>query len=199
MAVEEVVWNRGGQKWSLWRAANIGIGVSAVSLLLQGANGRGFELASYAHGSPETIGHLAGQVLAAPLLFVVIAAIRNLFNRRQARSSASAFWGALTFAALFVAIFFGLFIYGESVFSRDEAIGGEARKSFIADTQSACIQKQTSLNQTVTQQQIQSYCTCVSERMADTMTYRQLGTELDAKALAGLQQKVGAISSLCRQ
>lgn len=200
MTMEEAIGHRAAQKWSLWRSANIGIGVSAAALLLQVANGRGFELASYAHTrSAETIGALGGQVLAAPLLFVVIAAIRNVFKRGQAKSNASAIRGAITFAAVFVTIFVGLFTYGELVFSRDEAIDGEARRSFIADTQFACVQKQASLNQAITQQQIQTYCTCMTEKMADTTTYKQLGTELAGKALADLQQKVGAISNLCRQ
>ncbi|MBA5803911.1 hypothetical protein [Rhizobium changzhiense] len=200
MTMEEAIGHPAAQKWSLWRSANIGVSVSAVTLLLQVANGRGFELANYAHTrSAETISALGGQVLAAPLLFVVIAAIRNVFKRAQAKSNASGIRGAITFAALFVTIFGGLFTYGEFVFSRDEAIGGEARKSFIADTQFACVQKQASFNQAITQQQIQTYCTCFTEKMADTTTYKQLGTELAAKALADLQQKVGAISNLCRQ
>ncbi|OOO19295.1 hypothetical protein CPT34_31530 [Rhizobium sophoriradicis] len=85
------------------------------------------------------------------------------------------------------------------MFSRDEAIGGEARQSFIADAQFACVQKQASLNQAITQQQIQTYCSCMTEKMADATTYKQLGTELAAKDLADLQQKVVAISNLCRQ
>ncbi|OHV22381.1 hypothetical protein BBJ66_29830 [Rhizobium sp. RSm-3] len=200
MTMDEAIGHREAQRWSLWRSANIGVGLSAAILLLQAVNGRGFELANYAHTrSAETISALGGQVLAAPLLFVVIAAIRNVFKREQAKSNASAIRGAVTFAALFVTIFVGLFAYGEFVFSRDEAIGGEARKSFIADAQFACVRKQASLNQAITQQQIQTYCTCFAEKMADITTYKQLGTELAAKALADLQQKVGAISNLCRQ
>jgi len=200
MAKEEAIGHSTAQKWSLWRSANIGISFSAFTLLLQIANGRGFELASYAHTrSAETISALGGQVLAAPLIFVLIAFTRNGFNRHQPKSNASAVRGALTFAALFVGIFAGLFIYGEFVFSRDDAIGGEARKSFIAETQLACVQKQALLNEAVTGEQIHTYCTCMSEKMADATTYKQLGTDLDAKALGDLRQKVEAIANLCRQ
>lgn len=200
MAKEEAIGHSTTQRWSLWRSANIGIIFSTFILLLQIANGRGFELASYAHTrSAETISALGGQVLAAPLIFALIAFIRNGFNRRQPKSNASAFRGALIFAALFMGIFAGLLIYGEFVFSRDEAIGGDARKSFIAETQLACVQKQASLNQAVTDEQIHTYCTCVSEKMADATTYKQLGSDLDAGALRDLRQKVEAIDNRCRQ
>lgn len=74
-----------GQKWSLWKSASIGFLVSAVILALQIANGRGFELANYAHTrSAETISGLVGQTLAAPLIFVSIALVRNLFKTPKA-------------------------------------------------------------------------------------------------------------------
>jgi len=64
-------------------------------------SGRGFELADYAHtASGATIGGLIGQILGVPLIFVAIAAVRNLLNRQQPKSGASVVRGALTFAAL---------------------------------------------------------------------------------------------------
>jgi hypothetical protein len=188
-----------GKKWSLWKSASIGLLVSALTLLVQVASGRGFELANYAHtGSAATISALTGQTLAAPLIFVLVASVRNLFNRRQSRSSASAVKWALTFAALVVGVFAALFVYGEVFFSSTEAISGEARKQFIAGVYRTCFQKQRSISQAVTDAQISSYCTCASEKMADGTTYKQLGTEPDASALGDLRQKTEAVGYACR-
>jgi hypothetical protein len=188
-----------GKKWSLWKSASIGLLVSAFTLIIQVASGRGFELANYAHtGSPATIGGLTGQTLAAPLIFVLVASVRNLFNRRQSRSSASTVKWELTFAALLVGIFAALFVYGEIFFSSTEAISGEVRKTFVADVQRSCVQKQRSISQAVTEAQVRSNCTCVSEKMADGTTYKQLGTEPDASALADLRQKTEAVGYACR-
>src|SRR5262249_8807482 len=55
-----------GEKWSLWKSANIGLLVSAFVLLLQVGTGQGFELANYAHtASAATVSGLIGQILAA--------------------------------------------------------------------------------------------------------------------------------------
>jgi GYF domain 2 len=187
------------EKWSLWKSANIGLLVSAFVLLVQIATGRGFQLANYAHtGSAETIASLIGQVLAAPLIFVLIAFARNLLNWRQAKSSASAVRGALTFAALLVGVMVGLVIYGEVVFSSTEIISGEARKNFIDDAHRSCVRKQRSLGQNATEDQIDRYCTCYIEKVADGTTYKQIGTELDESGLAHLRQVVEAAAGACR-
>ncbi len=188
-----------GKKWSLWKSASIGLLVSALTLLMQVANGRGFELASYAHtGSAATIGALIGQTLAAPLIFSLVAAVRNFFHRRQSRSSASAVKWALTFAALLTGILAALFVYGELFFSSTEKISGAARNSTVADIHGTCVQRQRSISQAATEAQIQSYCTCVSEKLADSTTYRHLGTKLDASALADLRQRAEAVGAACR-
>ncbi|MBY5453891.1 hypothetical protein HFO91_30400 [Rhizobium leguminosarum] len=198
MAEVEATARTNGERWSLWKSANIGIVLSAFALLLE-MNGHGYEIASYAD-SPNagTIGNLVGRILAAPMIFVLIALVRNFFNRQQPKSSKSAGRGALTFAVLFVGIFAGLFAYGQFYFSRSEAISGESRSTFINATQRSCVQKQTSISQAVTEQQIESYCTCVGEKMADITTYKQLGAELDENAMRELRQKAEAISSTCR-
>jgi hypothetical protein len=188
-----------GKKWSLWKSANIGLLVGALTLIVQVANGRGFELANYAHtGSAATISFLTCRTLAAPLIFVLVASVRNLTNRRRSRSSASAVKWALTFAALLVGIFATLFVYGEVFFSSTEAISGEDRKAFIAEVQLTCVQKQRTTSPAVTEARIHSYCTCVSEKMADGTTYKQLGTEPDASALADLRQQAEAVGYACR-
>lgn len=188
-----------GRKWSLWKSANIGLLFSALTLVIQIAGGRGFELANNAHtASAETISVLIGQILAAPLIFVFIAFVRNLLKRRQPKSKASATLGAITFVALFLCISGALAAYGEVFFARDEIIGGEARSTFIADASYPCIQKQRSLDQNATEAQIDKYCACVSEKIANSTTYKQLGTEADAAALAELKRKLEAAGNACR-
>lgn len=188
-----------GEKWSVWKSANIGLLVSAFTLLLQIGNGRGFELANYAHtASAATITSLVGQILGVPLIFALIAVVRNLLKRRQPKSSASAVRGALTFVALLVLILGALVAYGEVFFSSTEIISGEARKTVIADGSRACVRRQRSLGQNVTEAEIDKYCTCVSEKIADGTTYRQVGTKPDASALADLKQMVEAAGFACR-
>jgi hypothetical protein len=188
-----------GKKLSLWKSANIGLLISALTLLVQVGGGRGFELANYAHtASAGTISSLLGQILAGPLIFVLIAILRNLFYTGSARSSASPVKGAIIFATLLMGIFAALIIYGEIVFSSTEAISGEARKTFLADVYRSCVQKQRSISQAVTEAQVHSYCTCTSEKMADGTTYKQIGSEPDASMLAGLRQKAEAAGYACR-
>lgn len=188
-----------GGKWSLWKSANIGLLFSALTLVIQIALGRGFALANNAHSAnAETISILAGQILAAPLIFVFIAFLRNLLNRRQPKSKASVALGAVTFVALFLCLSGALFLYGEVFFSRNEIISGEARSTFIADASYPCIQKQHSLDQNATEAQIDKYCACVSEKIANTTTYKQLGTEADAAALAELKRRIEAAGNACR-
>jgi hypothetical protein len=186
-------------KWGLWRSASLGLLFSALTLVIQIVGGRGFELANNAHtASAETITVLAGQILAAPLIFVVIASMRNLLNRRQPKSKASVVFGAVSFVALLLCISGGVFAYGEIFFSSNEIIGGQARSTFIADASYPCIQKQRSLDPSATEAQIDKYCACVSEKIARSTTYKQLGTEADATALAELKQRLEAAGNACR-
>jgi hypothetical protein len=188
-----------GGKWSLWKSANIGLLFSALTLLAQIASGRGFELANDAHtASAETISVLIGQILAVPLIFVLIAFVRNLLNRRQPKSKASVARGAVTFVTLLLCLSGGLLAYGEVLFSSTEVISGEARRTFVTDASYPCIQKQRSLGQNATEGQIAKYCTCVSEKIADNTTYKQLGGEADATALSDLKQKLEAAGNACR-
>ncbi len=189
----------GRRKWSLWKSANVGLLFSALTLLVQVVMGRGFELANDAHtASAETISLLIGQILAAPLIFVLVASARNLLNWRQPKSKASAAHGAVAFLALFLCIAAALVAYGEVFFSSTAIISGEARSTFIADASYPCIEKQRSLDQNVTEAQIDKYCACVSEKIADATTYKQLGSEADAAALADLKQKLEAAGNACR-
>jgi uncharacterized integral membrane protein len=168
-----------GGRSSLWRSASIGLLFSAFSIILQVRNGHGFELATYAHtvGVPTIIA-LFIRVLTAPLIFVLIAIIRNLLSKRQkkstAKSTAGALREALAFAMLLALILGGLVVYGEDFFSSDEAISGESRRAFVADSFRLCVQKQRSLPQEATEAEISQYCSCVGGRVADGTTYRQL-------------------------
>lgn len=187
------------EKWSLWKSANVGLLFSALTLVAQIASGHGFQLANDAHtASAETISMLIGQILAAPLIFVLIAFVRNLVKGRQPKSKAGAVGGVLTFVALLLCLLGGLVAYGEVFFSSSEVISGEARSTFIADASYPCIQKQRALGQNGTEAQIDKYCACVSEKIADNTTYKQLGSEADATALADLKQKLEAAGDACR-
>ncbi len=88
-------------------------------------------------------------------------------------------------------------VYGEVFFSSSEKISGEARKTFVGSMSRACVQKQLSFGQNISEAEIDKYCTCASEKMADSTTYKQLGSEPDASALAELKQKVEAAGSAC--
>ena len=188
-----------GRKWSVWRSANIGLLVSALTLVLQIGVGRGFELANDAHtASAATISRLVGQVLGVPLIFAGIAEVRNLLKRRQPKSRASAVRGAVTFTALLVLILGALAVYGEMFFSSTETISGGTRAALIAGAVRSCVQKQLSAGQNLTASQIDRYCSCISEKMADGTTYQQLGTEPDASAVAALKQKAEAAGTACR-
>jgi hypothetical protein len=100
--------------------------------------------------------------------------------------------------ALLVLILGALVVYGQMFFSRTTAISGETRMALIAGAARSCVQKQRSNSQNLTASQIDRYCSCISEKMADGTTYRQLGTEPDASALAALRQKAEAAGSACR-
>jgi hypothetical protein len=183
-----------GGKSSLWRSASIGLLFSAFSMMLQVRNGRGFELASDAHtASVDTIITLIIRVLTAPLIFVLIAIVRNLLNGRQKESSASALSGALSFAMLLAFILGGVVLYGSVFFSSHEAISGQARSAFVADRFRLCVQQQRSFTNDATEAELGKYCTCVSEKTADGTTYRQLGR---ASALTS-QKKAEAAGLAC--
>lgn len=188
-----------GGKWSLWKSASIGLLVSAFTLLVQIGGGQGFELANYAHtASAGTMGNLAGRIIGVPLIFVLVAVVRNLLNWRQPKSSASTVRGALTFMALLVGIVGALIVYGAIFFSSTEIVSGESRKFLVTDVHHVCVQRQRSLGQSVTEAQIDKYCTCMAERVADSTTYKEMGTEPDASALADLKRKVEAAGNSCR-
>jgi hypothetical protein len=106
--------------------------------------------------------------------------------------------GAIAFAALLLCLSGALVVYGEVFFSSTEIISGEARSTFVADASYPCIQKQRSLGLNVTEAQIDKYCSCVSEKIANNTTYKQLGTDADARALADLKQKLEAAGNACR-
>jgi hypothetical protein len=68
-------------KWSLWRAALYGLGVGLAVFVISTMADGGRNLSMWwSNGRPEEIAaYLAGQLTAAPLLFVVVAFIRNRF------------------------------------------------------------------------------------------------------------------------
>jgi hypothetical protein len=188
-----------GAAWSLWASANAGMLVSALLLLLQIGRGQGFALANDAHtANAAAIGGLIGRILGVPLLFVLLALMRNFLKGSRPASPVNVLRHALAFVALLVCMLGGLKAYGEIVFASTEIIGGEARRSFIADAYGACLRKQYVGGQNVNDPQVDKYCICTSQKMATSTTYRQLGSYPDANARAELKQKMEAVNDSCR-
>lgn len=190
------------RKWSIWKAANAGLLVSLLPLALQIANGRGVELASYAQtASAETVLFLAGQILAAPLLFVIIALGRNTFQWRLPKSDARAIEGAIVFSLLLLGIGLSLALYGQWFFSSNERISGGTRDWAMNKMQSSCVQRQMSLKQGAnpSDDQISKYCRCVSIQIADNTTYKRLASDSTAPDVREyLKQQAEAAGQACR-
>jgi hypothetical protein len=189
------------RKWSLWKSANVGLLVSAIVLATGPLTDRGVETARYVQtGSVEAVSYLLGQIMAAPLIFVFVAIVRNAISWRQPQSSARAARGALTFVFLLSAICVTLKLYSSLLFSSTDRISGVLRKEFVEDVQKSCIKKQRSLggNLSLDDEQIAKYCSCTADMMANGTTYKQLNTELDAFALDDLRKKTEAAANACR-
>jgi len=191
----------GNEKWSLWRSANFGGLLSAGLLALVAATGQGFEIASYVQNAKtETVAILFGVIMAAPLLFVLVALTRNSFMGPQRDSRASARLSALTFVVLLCAIAGGLKLYANSVFTSTDLISGGARNKFVERMQKSCFRNQRSLagNEKVADSQIAKFCDCVGEKLADGTSYKELQIEmLDPKAIDDLKQRAVVTGRAC--
>jgi uncharacterized integral membrane protein len=190
------------KKWSIWRAANAGLLVSMLPLALQIANGRGFELASLAQtASVATIVQLTSQVLAAPLLFVIVGLVRNAFQWRLPKSDRRAIEGAIVFSLLLLGIGLSLALYGQWFFASNELISGATRDYALSTMQPTCVRRQISLRQGAapSDEQIAKYCRCVGIQMADSMTYKRLASDSTAPdVLEYLKQQAEAAGTACR-
>ena len=168
------------EKWSLWGAATVGLVLSSVSLCLRALTTESYKLASSGYGpSGGQLGELIGELISIPLLFVLIAVIRNTVRRRSLRpSSANAGRRAAVFFGIVIAIGVSLKIFGNLYFSNDEIIAGDARADIVNSTVSGCYQSQraAAVNASVTDTQIESYCNCIANSIASSLTYRQLGS-----------------------
>lgn len=167
------------KKWSIWRAANAGLIVTMLILAVQIASGRGYDLANLAY-TPGTgsLGELTGQILAVPLLFVIIALLVNIFKWRQPSSDAKATKGAIKFASMLVGIGLSLALYGQWFFSSMELISGTTRDEVISGMRSGCVKRQMSLRQGAnpSENQISKYCNCIGDQIANKMTYKQVAS-----------------------
>jgi GYF domain 2 len=190
------------KKWSIWRTANAGLLVSVLVPTLQIAGGRGVELASLVQtASAETVAQLAAQILAVPLLFVLIALIRNIFKRRLPKSDARAIEGPIVFSLLLVGIGCAFVLYGQWFFGSNEQISGSTRDYVIRKVQHVCIQRQMSLKQgaSPSDAQISNYCTCVSIQLAEKTTYKRLASDTTAPDVRDyLKQQAEAAGQACR-
>jgi hypothetical protein len=190
------------KKWSVWKAANVGLIVSLFILAIQIASGRGFELTNYAQtASASTVGALAGQILGAPLIFVIITGVRNIVRWRLPESDARSMNGAAVFALLLAGIGTALALYGQWFFSSTEPITGATRDFVMKTMQPACVRRQTSLKQgpKPSDEQITKYCQCFSITMADNTTYKGLTRDSNAPDVqAYLKQQAEAAGQECR-
>ena len=190
------------KKWSVWKAANIGLIVSLFTLTLQIASGRGFELANYAQtASASTVGALAGQILGVPLIFAIITGVRNIFKWRLPESDARAINGAAVFVLLLVGIGTALTLYGQWFFSSTEPVSGATRDFVMKTMQPACVQRQMSLRQgpKPSDEQISKFCQCASSYMADNTTYSGLIRDSNAPDVqAHLKQQAETAGRECR-
>lgn len=187
-----------GEKWSLWGAASAGLVLSAATLVIGALSKDGYSLASYAHTpAADSLAYLFGQLSFAPLLFVVIAAIRNGVKGSKLRpSSASAGKRALIFFAIAVSVVASLKIYGELYFSRQEVISGEARADIVKSFMSGCVRSQQNMaaNLGATEGQINSYCNCLALSLG-SLTYKQIGM---SNAMDYIRQAIEPAVPACR-
>jgi len=78
------------EKWSLWRAATIGLAVTSFSLLPFGFTTGWYRLASVGHApNADVVAEFLGELLWLPLLFVLIAMIRNTVDAAACARQAS--------------------------------------------------------------------------------------------------------------
>lgn len=184
--------------WSLWSAANWGLVVSAITLLLQVGNGRGYEIARLAYGvTAEGFAAPAGRVLGVPFIFIVIAIVRNALKSRPP-STANAARGAALFFVLLVSIFCAIESYSLSVFSSPLPISGMAREKVVALLHRSCVQKQQPGSQYLGDGHIDNLCSCVAEYVANGMTYQQMAAIDDPSVFAAMKQKFEFGAKACR-
>jgi H+/Cl- antiporter ClcA len=75
----------GKRKWSLWRAALLGLVIAVCLLAINSVADRGKELSIRLHAPPaEMTGYFMGRLLLLPILLVLIAFIRNFFIKERA-------------------------------------------------------------------------------------------------------------------
>jgi hypothetical protein len=190
------------KKWSIWRAANAGLLVTVLVLAVQIASGRGYELASYAQtASVATLAELTGQILAAPLIFVIITVFVNILKWSRPSSDASANREAIKFGFMLIGIGLSLALYGQWFFSSNELVSGATRDEVIGKIQPVCVRRQMSLRQgaTPSDDQISRYCSCVGSQIADKTTYKRLTSDTSAPdVLEYLKQQAEAAGQVCR-
>ena len=144
---------------------------------------------------------LTSQVLAAPLLLVIIAFVRNVFKRRLPKSNASALEETVLFVFLLAGIGGSHALYGQWFFASNELISGATRDYAISKMQPTCARRQNSLRQGAapSDEQIGKYCMCVGIQIADGMTYKRLASDTNAPdVLEYLKQQAEAAGAVCR-
>ena len=144
---------------------------------------------------------LVAQILAAPMLFVIVALVVNIFKWQLPKSDARAIEWATVFAILFVLIGMSVALYGQWFFSSDKNVSGATRDFVIKTVQPGCVRRQMPLRQggKPSDEQISKYCQCFSITMADNTTYKGLTRDVDAPDVqAYLKQQAEAAGRECR-
>ncbi len=186
------------EKWSLWGAASAGLVLSVATLVIGALSKDGYSLASYVHTpTADSLAYLFGQLSFGPLLFMVVATVRNGVKGSKLRpSSASAVKRALIFVAIAIVVVASLKTYGELYFSRQEVIGGEARADIVKSFMSGCVRSQQNMaaNLGATETQIGSYCNCLAASLG-SLTYKQIGM---SNAMDYIKQAIEPAVPACR-
>ncbi|WP_018459718.1 DUF4339 domain-containing protein [Bradyrhizobium sp. WSM4349] len=179
LQVAELV-HQQGEKWSLWGAAIAGLVLSAATLAIGALTSEreSYSLASYTHTpAADSIVYIFGYLSFAPLLFVLIAAIRNgVRGSKLLPPRANAAKRALIFLAVVISVVAALKMYGEMYFSRQEAISGAARVDIAKSFVSGCVRSQGNMatNLGATEAEIMGYCDCLAIALG-SLTYKQIG------------------------
>lgn len=169
------------RKWSLWTAASLGLCISSALLLVAALTREAYELATVGNApSAEQISALIGRLGAPPLLFVAIAAVRNVVRRRKLQPSTVRAWPRVAaFLGILLVVGVSLRIFGVLYFSRDEIIQGDARDKFNKAFADGCYrsQSQWAVNSGFTDAQVRAFCSCVGDAVVSTITYRRFASD----------------------
>jgi len=160
------------QTRSVIKAALIGLAVSIAVVALNAFNeGRLAPIDTYQIFNPEVIARWIGRLCVIPLIFVIVAIVRN-FRGVALWISALNFLGAIVGISLAISI--GVVIVS-SVYPVEQfplADAGPDRNDWIKTTIASCItgQRRRPENAAASDELISTYCRCYANILADSTT-----------------------------